>query len=90
MRRAVAGIAYGLVVLLRKSLDEYVRQGVGLHFAQTAIELAVQLPFPHGLAARTAIETLVKIGRIESSDEINERGAHGFDHRAVVLARTGE
>ena len=66
------------------------RQGVWLHFAQAAIELAVEFPIAHGLAARAALESRREIARIEAADEIDERGAHRLDRRLVMPTCAGE
>ncbi len=51
MRGALFVFARHLVVALREGLDEDVRQRARRCLAQAAIELAVQLPVAHGLAA---------------------------------------
>ena len=86
---AIFGVARGLLVVLRERLDEDVRQRTGLHLAETAVEVAVQLPVPHGLAACAAFEAsreitgveagLQTVGRIRtgaSADAVSEQVAH--------------
>ena len=86
----LVAVARHLVVALREGLDEDVRQRAGRRLAQAAVELAVQFPVAHGLAARAALEARGEIARIEPADEIEKGGEHRANHRVIVLAPGGE
>ena len=87
---AVVGVAGGLLVVLGESLDEDVRQDAGLHVAEAAIEVPVQFPVAHGLAARASLETRGQVGGVESAQKIDEGRIHGLHHRIVVSPRVRE